>query len=115
MKQKIPCAIEAALQPDGEGILVDYSPNIIYRDGKRTDEVAGLKFEVCCLPTFDVITVKAPTVKNFEISREELNQKNLARDFVWITFEGWNGQIYSDFRTGKIRISATAENVVIKN
>lgn len=94
-------------------ILAQIMDNYEYQNGKRTDKKIGHKYEVSChCNNFEKIVVKVNNLIAFPITQEELNERNSQEDFVYVTFEGFEGKLWQD-SSRQIKISATAEKIIL--
>ena len=91
-------------------ILVCQTEKYVFKDGKPT----GDKYHVATVTTaescFEKIDDKLEG-KGIDISNEALQTRNCNFDFVWVTFEGDEVKIYTDFKSGEQKVSAKAESI----
>ena len=98
-----------------KAILAGARDDMEFVDGKPTGKRLGSRYDIICHANgFQTVTVKVPDTP-LAISQEDLDARNATGNFVFCSFDGFNGKLYQDFRSpGKeIKVSATATSIKI--
>ena len=92
-------------------LLTEITALTEFKEGKRTEKQIGFKYSVVCPdsnPRYQPLTVKILKTKPV-VSKEELDQANLAKDDIYITFTNFRATLYLD-RNSRPQISASADS-----
>lgn len=94
-------------------ILAQIIENFEYENGKKTDKKNGYKYRVACYcKNFEIITVKIDSLTPISITQSELEERNSQQDFVYVTFEGFEGKLWQD-SSKQVKISASANKIIL--
>lgn len=95
-------------------ILVALDEKAVYRDGKPTEEKYTAVTVTSAESGFEKLTVKLATRPPFTFTNDEITAKNIAGDYIRVTFDGDSCRMWTD-KAGNVQISATAKSVRIVN
>lgn len=82
-------------------LLTDITPVVEYKDGKRTDNVVGYRYEVAVVAhKLNKIGIKIDGPKQLEL-----------QEMQSVVFTGLEIKMYQDFKSNQVRLTATAESI----
>lgn len=96
-------------------ILVEQKPLFEYKDGKKTDNQIGMRFDVIAFHNGSLAStsVKVEGISQLDVTDEEIIKANKSLDFYFVRFTGFEGKPYNS--NNGMAVSCSAKSVELVN